>query len=121
MSVEDVHLAMEKVVEHARSGKGPYLLEMRTYRYKGHSMSDPAKYRTKEEVEHYKSEDPIDTVLKTITQKKLATEKEIESINERVKNVVEEAVKFSEESPFPDAAAVYEDVYVEADYPFIKD
>ncbi len=121
MSVEDVQLAMEKVVEYVRSGKGPYLLEMRTYRYKGHSMSDPAKYRTKEEVEHYKAEDPIDTVLKTITEKKLATEKEIESINERVKNVVEEAVKFSEESPFPDASAVYEDVYVESDYPFILD
>lgn len=121
MSVEAVHIAMEKVAEHARSGKGPYLLEMRTYRYKGHSMSDPAKYRTKEEVEKYKTTDPIDMVLKTIMQKKLATEKEIEAINERVKNEVEESVKFSEESPYPDAAAVYEDVYVQADYPFIKD
>lgn len=121
MSVEAVHIAMEKAVEHSRSGKGPFLLEMRTYRYKGHSMSDPAKYRTKEEVEHYKSEDPIYTVLKTIMQKKLATEKEIEAINDRVKNEVEEAVKFSEESPFPDPSAVYEDVYVEKDYPFILD
>jgi pyruvate dehydrogenase E1 component alpha subunit len=121
MSVEAVHVAMEKAVEHARSGKGPYLLEMRTYRYKGHSMSDPAKYRTKEEVEKYKAEDPIEMVLKTITQKKLATEKEIETINERVKNVVEESVKFSEESPFPDPSAVYEDVYVQPDYPFITD
>jgi len=121
MSVEAVHVAMEKAVEYARSGKGPYLLEMRTYRYKGHSMSDPAKYRTKEEVEKYKAEDPIENVLKTITQKKLATEKEIETINERVKNVVEESVKFSEESPFPDASAVYEDVYVQTDYPFIMD
>ena len=121
MSVEAVHLAMEKVVEHARNGKGPYLLEMRTYRYKGHSMSDPAKYRTKEEVEKYKTTDPIDIVLKTIMQKKLATEKEIEAISERVKNVVEESVKFSEESPFPDATAIYEDVYVQKDYPFIKD
>lgn len=121
MSVEAVHAAMEKTVEHARSGKGPYLLEMRTYRYKGHSMSDPAKYRTKEEVEKYKTTDPVDMVLKTIMDKKLATEKEIEAINERVKNVVEESVKFSEESPYPDVSAVYEDVYVQQDYPFIKD
>jgi pyruvate dehydrogenase E1 component alpha subunit len=121
MNVEAVHIAMEKAVEHARAGKGPYLLEMRTYRYKGHSMSDPAKYRTKEEVEKYKAEDPIENVLKTITQKKLATEKEIEAVNERVKNVVEESVKFSEESPFPDPSAVYEDIYVQKDYPFITD
>jgi pyruvate dehydrogenase E1 component subunit alpha len=121
MNVEAVHIAMEKAVEHARAGKGPYLLEMRTYRYKGHSMSDPAKYRTKEEVEKYKAEDPMENVLKTITQKKLATEKEIEAVNERVKNVVEESVKFSEESPFPDPSAVYEDIYVQKDYPFITD
>jgi pyruvate dehydrogenase E1 component alpha subunit len=121
MSVEAVHLAMEKTVERARSGNGPSLLEMRTYRYKGHSMSDPAKYRTKEEVEQYKSQDPIDMVLKTILDKKIATEKEIETINERVKNIVDECVKFSEESPFPDASAVYEDVYVQTDYPYILD
>lgn len=121
MSVEAVHLAMEKVVSHARSGKGPYLLEMRTYRYKGHSMSDPAKYRTKEEVEQYKSQDPVDMVLKTILDKKIATEKEIEIINERVKNVVEESVRFSEESPFPDASEVYADVYMQKDYPYITD
>jgi len=119
MSVEAVHLAMEKVVDRARKSQGPSLLEMRTYRYKGHSMSDPAKYRTKEEVEQYKSMDPIDLVQKTILEKKLATEKEIEAINERVKSIVDEAVRFSEESPFPDASAVYEDVYVQTDYPFI--
>jgi pyruvate dehydrogenase E1 component alpha subunit len=121
MSVEAVHLAMEKVVAHARSGKGPYLLEMRTYRYKGHSMSDPGKYRTKEEVEQYKAADPVDMVLKTILDKKIAAEKEIEAINERVKNIVEESVRFSEESPFPDASEVYEDVYMQKDYPFITD
>jgi len=121
MSVEAVHLAMEKVVAHARSGKGPCLLEMRTYRYKGHSMSDPGKYRTKEEVEQYKSMDPIDIVLKTILEKKIATEKEIETISERVKNVVEESVRFSEESPFPDASEVYADVYMQKDYPYILD
>ena len=121
MSVEEVHTAMEKAVEHSRAGNGPYLLEMRTYRYKGHSMSDPAKYRTKEEVEEYKSQDPIDMVLKTILKKKLATEKEIEEINERIKIVVEECVRFSEESPYPDASAVYEDAYVQKDYPYILD
>src|ERR1041385_845598 len=67
MSVETVHEAMEKVVAHVRSGKGPYLLEIDTYRYKGHSMSDPAKYRTKEEVEEYKAKDPVEMVLKTIS------------------------------------------------------
>jgi pyruvate dehydrogenase E1 component alpha subunit len=121
MSVEAVHLAMEKTVEHARSGKGPYLLEMRTYRYKGHSMSDPGKYRTKEEVEQYKAVDPVDMVLKTIIEKKMATEKEIEAINERVKNIVEESVRFSEESPYPDASEVYDDIYMQKDYPYILD
>ncbi len=84
---------MDKAVKHARSGKGPVYLEMRTYRYKGHSMSDPAKYRTKEEVAKYKDQDPIEMVKATIEKNKLATEKEIEAIVKKVKDVVEDSVK----------------------------
>jgi len=112
---------MERAVNHARSGKGPYLLEINTYRYKGHSMSDPAKYRTKEEVEEYKAKDPIEQVLITIRSKKYATEAEIETINTRVRDTVEDSVKFAEESPWPDPAELYTDVYVQADYPYIKE
>jgi pyruvate dehydrogenase E1 component alpha subunit len=84
-------------------------------------MSDPAKYRTKEELEEYKLKDPIETTLATIKQKKYATDKEIESINEKIKTEIEECVKFAEESPLPDASEVYTDIYAEADYPFITD
>jgi pyruvate dehydrogenase E1 component alpha subunit len=121
MSVEDVHNAMAKAVQHARDKKGPYLLEMNTYRYKGHSMSDPAKYRTKEEVEKYKALDPVEMVLKTITEKKLATTEEIEAIVKKVQETVEDAVKFAEESPYPDPSELYKDVYTQTDYPYIKD
>jgi pyruvate dehydrogenase E1 component alpha subunit len=119
MTVEAVHDAMEKAVQHARDGKGPYLLEIITYRYKGHSMSDPAKYRTKEEVESYKAKDPIGMVLKTIQEKKYASEKEIAAIDERVKSIVDESVRFAEESPYPDPSELYKDVYVQTDYPYI--
>lgn len=119
MSVQDVHDAMDKAVKHARSGKGPYLLEMNTYRYKGHSMSDPAKYRTKEEVESYKAQDPVEKVLHVIREKKFATDEEIESIIKKVNDVVEDAVKFAEESPYPDPSELYKDVYMQNDYPYI--
>jgi len=119
MSVEAVHEAMNKAVKHARSGNGPYLLEAITYRYKGHSMSDPAKYRTKEEVESYKAKDPVEMVLKTIHDQQLASDAEIEKISGRVKAQVEAAVQFAEESQFPDASELYKDVYVQNDYPYI--
>ena len=121
MSVEAVHEAVEKAAEHVRSGKGPYLLEMNTYRYKGHSMSDPAKYRTKEEVEAYKAKDPVEMVLKTILEKKYATDQELEVIQNRVKDIVEDSVKFSEESPYPDPSELFQDVYVQTDYPYIME
>lgn len=121
MSVEAVHEAMERAVNHARAGKGPYLLEINTYRYKGHSMSDPAKYRTKEEVEEYKAKDPIEQVLQMIRTKKYATEAEIEIINTRVRDTVEDSVRFAEESPWPDPSELYTDVYVQADYPYIQE
>lgn len=121
MTVEEVHNAMDKAVDHARSGNGPFLLEINTYRYKGHSMSDPAKYRTKEEVENYKSQDPIEKVLTTIKEKKYATDDQIEEINKRVTDIVEDSVKFAEESPYPTIDELYRDVYVQSDYPYILD
>lgn len=121
MSCESVHEAIDRAVQRARKGEGPTFLEMRTYRYKGHSMSDPAKYRTKEEVEEYKAKDPIEIVKNTILEKKHAGEDWIEEINKKVKEQVEDAVKFAEESPFPEPEELYKDIYVQEDYPFIKD
>jgi len=118
MDPEAVHDAMEKAVERARKGNGPTLLEMETYRYKGHSMSDPAKYRTKEEVETYKSKDPIETSKAKLLAEKWATEKEIEAINKKVNDIVDESVKFADESPYPEPDELYKDVYSD-DYPYI--
>lgn len=119
MMVETVHEAMEKAVNHCRKGNGPYLLEMNTYRYKGHSMSDPAKYRSKEELEKYKAQDPIEEVLKVIQKNKLATQEEIDAIDKKVHDIVEDSVTFAEESPFPDVDELYKDVYEQSDYPYI--
>ncbi|MFZ7169847.1 MAG: thiamine pyrophosphate-dependent enzyme, partial [Bacteroidota bacterium] len=102
-----------------RKGNGPYLLEMNTYRYKGHSMSDPAKYRSKEELEKYKAQDPIEEVLKVIQKNKLATQEEIDAIDKKVHDIVEDSVTFAEESPFPDVDELYKDVYEQSDYPYI--
>jgi pyruvate dehydrogenase E1 component alpha subunit len=104
-----------------RAGNGPYLLDIKTYRYKGHSMSDPQKYRSKEEVEEYKKQDPIETVRETILKNKWAKEAELEAIDEAIKREVEEAVKFAEDSPMATAEELYNDVYFEKDYPFEKD
>ena len=113
MSCEAVHDAMETSVARARAGEGPTLLEMRTYRYKGHSMSDPAKYRTKEEVESYKAKDPIEIILTTIRQKKYATDKDLETIQKKVTGIIEDSVTFAEESPYPDPSELYIDVYMQ--------
>ncbi len=114
-----VHKAMDEAVQRARAGEGPTFLEMRTYRYKGHSMSDPQKYRTKDELESYKAKDPIELVKHTIISEGYADEKWFEEIEAKVKAEVDESVKFSEESPWPEASELYTDVYVEKDYPFI--
>jgi len=121
MSVEAVHYAIEEAAERARKGDGPTLLDIRTYRYKGHSMSDPQKYRTKDEVEDFKGKDPIVQVLNTINENKLASEAQIKKIQEDVKAVVDESIKFAEESPDLEPHELYEDVYTQKDYPFIKD
>ena len=121
MRCEDVHIAIENAAERARKGDGPTLLDIRTYRYKGHSMSDPQKYRSKDEVAKYKDQDPLTSVLNTIYENKYATEAQIKEIGNRVKAQVEESVKFAEESPLPDASELYKDVYMQEDYPFVMD
>ena len=121
MKVEDVHIAVAAAAERARAGEGPTLLEFRTYRYKGHSMSDPQKYRSKDEVEQYKQRDPVEAVRQTILAKKFATEQELDAIDTKIVGQVEESVKFAEESNFPDPSEALTDVYVQTDYPFILD
>ena len=121
MSCEAVHTAIERAVRRAREAGGPTFLEIKTYRYKGHSMSDPAKYRSKEELEEYKEQDPINKVLEVIRTNNWATEEQIEQINEKVMQEVEESVQFAEESPWPDDSELYKDIYVEDNYPFITD
>jgi pyruvate dehydrogenase E1 component alpha subunit len=121
MSPEDVHKGVERAVKRARAGEGPTLLEMKTYRYRGHSMSDPAKYRTKEEVEEFKEKDPIEYCLKVIKDNNYATEAEIEAINNKVKELVDDSVDFAETSPWPDVSEVYKDIYTDDNYPYILD
>ena len=121
MSPEDVHNAILRAVNRAREKGGPTLLEIKTYRYKGHSMSDPQKYRTKEELEEYKIKDPIEHVLKVLKSDFSVSDEDIEIIIERVKAEVEESVKFAEESPWPNDDELLKDVYMQPDYPFITD
>jgi pyruvate dehydrogenase E1 component alpha subunit len=121
MKPEEVHMSVDRAVKRARNGEGPTLIEMRTYRFKGHSMSDPAKYRTKEELEEFKEKDPITHVLNVITKENYATEAEIETIQARVKAIVDDCVEFAENSPWPDVSEVYKDIYTQEDYPFILD
>jgi pyruvate dehydrogenase E1 component alpha subunit len=101
--------------------KLPTLLEIKTYRYKGHSISDPQKYRTKEEVDEYKGKDPIQMIRKTILDGKMASEKELTAIDKRVDDMVNASVKFAEESPWPDDNEVLKDIYMDQNYPFIVD
>jgi pyruvate dehydrogenase E1 component alpha subunit len=121
MSCEAVHEAMEEAVERARKGDGPTFLEIRTYRFRGHSMSDPAKYRSKEELEDYRAQDPIVVTRATILKKKYATEAELDVIDEKIEEVVKASVEFAENSPIPDESELYTDVYLQEDYPFIMD
>jgi len=104
-----------KAVEHARSGKGPYILEMQTYRYRGHSMSDPAKYRTKEEVDKYRTErDPIDHIRKLLLDGKLADEAQLKAIDAEIRKIVNDAAEFAQHSPEPDPSELWTDVLAEA-------
>lgn len=121
MDALEVANEVKVAVDYARAGNGPTLLEMKTYRYKGHSMSDAQKYRTKEEVAEYQKIDPINVVKGIILEKKYANEKQIAEIDERVKQVVNDAVNFAEESEFPQVEDLYRTVYSQEDYPFIKE
>jgi pyruvate dehydrogenase E1 component alpha subunit len=121
MTAEAVHESVARAVKRAREGGGPTLLEMKTYRYKGHSISDPQKYRTKEEVDEYKDQDPITKVSKSILENKFATQADLDAIDEKIARIVDESVKFAEESPWPDDSEVLKDVYIDANYPFIVD
>lgn len=112
--------ALSEAIDRARSGDGPTFLEMKTYRYRGHSMSDAQHYRTKEEVEEYKKIDPITQVLDVIKKNNYATEEEIQAIDKRVKDLVNECEKFAEESPYPDKSQLYDMVYEQKDYPFLS-
>ena len=121
MLPESVHDAIEEAANRARKGNGPTLLDIRTYRYKGHSMSDPQKYRSKEEVTEWIEQDPILHVLNVIKDNKWLKDTEITEIDEWVKNEVKESVEFAENSPYPEAKELYEDVYTQKDYPYIKE
>ena len=121
MTPESVHEALARAAEHIRSGKGPYFLEIRTYRYKGHSVSDPAKYRTKEEVQQYMEIDPVKVTERRILEQGIATEDEIKAIKEKIRLEVDDATEFAENSPYPDPSELFTDNYVQEDYPFITD
>jgi pyruvate dehydrogenase E1 component alpha subunit len=111
MDVCAVKAAAEKAVKWCREGNGPIILEMLTYRYRGHSMSDPAKYRTREEVEKVRHEqDPIEQVRRRLLERKRASEDEIKKIDAQVRNLVNEAAEFATSDPEPDPSALYTDV-----------
>jgi pyruvate dehydrogenase E1 component alpha subunit len=120
MDPEAVAQEVSKALERARKGDGPTFLEMKTYRYRGHSMSDAQHYRTKEEVEEYKKIDPITKVLDIIKEKKYATDEEIKTIDKRVKDLVAECEEFAEKSEFPPVSQLYDVVYEQKDYPFLQ-
>jgi pyruvate dehydrogenase E1 component alpha subunit len=112
MDVRAVKAAGEKAVEWCRAGKGPYILEMLTYRYRGHSMSDPAKYRTREEVQKMRTEhDPIEQVRVRILENKLASEDDLKKVDAAVRDIVNEAAEFATNDPEPDAAELWTNVY----------
>ena len=114
MDVLAVKAAGEKAVAHCRAGEGPYILEMKTYRYRGHSMSDPAKYRTREEVQKVRSEkDPIDHVKDLLIDGKHATEDELKAIDKEVKGRISKAADFASESPEPPISELYTDILAE--------
>ena len=115
MDVRAVREAGERAVAHCRAGEGPYILEMMTYRYRGHSMSDPAKYRSKEEVQKMREEhDPIEQVKARILNGKMASEDELKRIDSEIRAIVTEAAEFAQNDPEPDPSELYTDIYVNA-------
>jgi len=119
MKPEKVAEALDEAIDRARSGEGPTFLDLKTYRYRGHSMSDAQKYRTKDEVKEYQKIDPINYIKEIILDKKYASEDDIKDIEKRVKDKVKECEKFADESDFPEKNVMYDVVYEQNDYPFI--
>ena len=116
MDVMAVKEAGERAVKHCRSGKGPYILEIKTYRYRGHSMSDPAKYRTREEVQKMRDErDPIEQVRDVLLTGKHASEDDLKAIDKEIKKVVNASAEFAKDSPLPDVSELWTDIYAEAE------
>lgn len=113
MDVRAVRAAGQRAVEHARSGEGPYILEMQTYRYRGHSMSDPAKYRSKEEVQKMRDEhDPIEQVRKRVLENKWSSEDDLNKIDKDVRSVMNAAAEFATNDPEPDPSELWTDILV---------
>lgn len=119
MSPESVHEAFERAAAHIRAGKGPYYLEINTYRYRGHSVSDPAKYRSKDEVEDYRTKDPVIVTEEKIVNNKIASQKEMDALKAKIDQEVEDSLEFAENSPYPLPSELYDDNYTQADYPFL--
>lgn len=120
MNMIEVKEALQEAVDHVRSGNGPYFIEMKTYRYKGHSMSDPMKYRTREELEKYKDRDPIVALKIYAKDHNLISDDEFDQIEADMKKEIDACVEFAETSPLPDTQEIWDDVYI-GDYPFVKD
>jgi pyruvate dehydrogenase E1 component alpha subunit len=115
MDVRAVKAAGDLALDHARSEKGPVILEMLTYRYRGHSMSDPAKYRAKEEVQRMRTEhDPIEQVRQRLEKKRFTTEDELKDIDKDIRRIVNEAAEFSQQDPEPDVSELWTDIYAKA-------
>ena len=121
MDVIKTHYAMAEAAAHVRSGKGPYLLEINTYRYRGHSVSDPAKYRTPEELESYKEKDPIEQLREYLIEHKILDASELEAIDKAILQEIDKAEAFADESAYPAASELFTDNYLQADYPYIRD
>jgi pyruvate dehydrogenase E1 component alpha subunit len=121
MNPESVHEAFLRAAKHIRAGNGPYYLEIKTYRYRGHSVSDPAKYRSKEEVEAYKEIDPVIVTQNKIVNSGIATQAEVDAIIAKIDAEIEEAMEFADNSEFPLGSELYDDNYQQKDYPFIMD
>lgn len=121
MNPMDVHEAFERATAHVRSGKGPYYLEIKTYRYKGHSVSDPGKYRSKDELAAYMEKDPLKIIEVELLSKEMINEADLDKIREKIKLEIDDASEFAENSEFPDASELYTDNYQQEDYPFMKD
>jgi len=115
--VLEVRETVRRAAKRARTESLPILVEAKTYRFRGHSMSDPAKYRTKDEVEEWMKRDPIRILSERIYELGMATEAQLKAIDDEAKQEVAEAVKFADESPFPDPATLYDDVYSEVESP----